>query len=157
MDRISGAIIGLFVVFGLGFLVWGARQAMDTVRFVSVAVSAKGEVVQVLTPFPVSYRWSQARIRFSLPDGEEVQFLTNANSRAYLLGESRPVLYLPEDPASAREDGLFPLWFGPTVLLLLGFSLTLGPPGALALNVWRSRREPVLSARLRQDQATRKR
>jgi hypothetical protein len=145
------ALLGLFLVAGLGMLGGAGYLVADTRHDIAVGASAEGVVIDLIlsrdsdgddTYYP--------RVRFATPTGESVEFTGSVGSTpaAFDVGEAVAVLYDPADPQDARIDSFFQLWFGPLILGFLGFVFTAIGGGAVvaALRSGRGSAAPIAAA-----------
>lgn len=110
--------IGALMLF-IALVLWNKTRI-----FVARATTAQGVVTELIVVRDKdggSDTYKPA-VKFTTPDGQEVNFTSSFSSRppAYDVGESVPVLYLPGKPQEARLKGFGSLWLGPTILAGLG-------------------------------------
>jgi len=124
---IGGLLAGLFVLGGMGLLIWGLSYYASAKTFLANASEAKGTV----TGFD---RWEGATsshsddiryaiIVFKTADGKEVRFKGPSQEWAssYKSGDAVEVLYDPKNPDNAKIDSFMGLWFAPAMLCGVGF------------------------------------
>ena len=117
-------------------LLGGAYLLYDDMReFIATAAVAQGTVVSLrVSESSDSVTYSPV-FRFSVPDGREIEVVSSSGSNPpnYSPGEAVEVLYLPDDPYTARINGFFSLWGG--VAIVGGLGAIFFAVGA-ALFVW---------------------
>ena len=107
-------------MFGVGclFLVAAAWSIRSTIDFQSHAIHVCGLI---------SSPHAHPRIRFTTLDGTVAEFQTHVGGEA-VLGDSVPVVYLPEDPeGTARADSVWAIWPEPLGFAWIGLGFTLLP------------------------------
>ncbi|MDX1459213.1 MAG: DUF3592 domain-containing protein [Marinobacter sp.] len=112
----------LFTLIGLGMLVGAFMLYSNTASFLDQAVSAKGEVVELIrsrSSDSVSY---YPVVVFEDSYGREVEFQSNTGSNppSYSRGETVSVLYEESNPEGARINGFFSLWGAALIVGILG-------------------------------------
>jgi len=121
-------ILWLFLLIGLAAMGGAAYLTLDTRRFLSAAIAAPGEVIDLIEVRDSDngsvYR---PRVRFQLQDGKSFEFTstTGSNPAAFDVGEAVEVLYEPARPTGARINTLFQLWFAPILLAVLGLAFAM--------------------------------
>lgn len=65
-------------------------------------------------------RAQHLQVEFRVPDGSAYSFRSDWEGSVYSPGDVVSVLYLPDDPATARIYGFKALFLGPLMLLLMG-------------------------------------
>jgi hypothetical protein len=116
-------LAGLVLVVGAGFAIW-------TLLFINRSEVATGTVIRLADEGPADVR-SGARmtrpiVRFTPASGTPTEFAHGFASTppAYAVGEQVVVRYMPGEPAKARIDSVFSLWFIPG--LIGGFGVIFG-------------------------------
>ena len=116
---------------GLGLLVGGINDVLESGAFIGKAESAEGTVIRV-EPFKYSSdKVSTTRyrpvIRFSARDGRstEVPGSPTTVSWAYQVGEKVPVWYHPANPRDAIQGGFRALWLSPAIVIAIGGLISL--------------------------------
>lgn len=116
---------------GLGLLVGGINDVLETRAFIGKAESAEGTVIRV-EPFrhqsdkPSTKRYLPV-IRFSARDDRGTDFPGSPTtiSWAYQVGEKVPVWYNPANPRDAIQGGFLALWFNPSIVIAIGGLISL--------------------------------
>ncbi|MBI5508352.1 MAG: DUF3592 domain-containing protein [Deltaproteobacteria bacterium] len=147
--KVIGTVFGLA---GVALIVPALVLAWNTQSFRSAASRAGGVVVagdgsHEASPRPV--------VRFSLPNGDEVQIVGDVRSTppAYEVGEKVDVLYDPAAPRQARIDSILEMWFIPLLLGALGLVFAAIGLAFLLWLLYRSRQVAWLKANGRRLQA----
>lgn len=117
--------LGIFAVLATGLLLLAGalHQTSVTTTWLKRAVEVDGTVVRMLRHTDkdgdVTFK---PIVRFSTADGKTVEFHSSfsSNPPAYRIGQSVPVVYLPEEPERAAIRSFLSLWMGSLVLGLLG-------------------------------------
>jgi hypothetical protein len=133
-QRWPGAVVGIFLLVGLGMLGGAGYLFVDTRQDVARGAHADGIVIDL-----IAERDSDGddvyypRVRFLTPASEPMEFTGSVGSSpaAFDVGEAVAVLYNPTDPRDARIDSFFQLWFGPLVMGFLGLVFTAVGGGAV--------------------------
>ncbi|MDC0663594.1 DUF3592 domain-containing protein [Marinobacter sp. SS21] len=112
----------VFSLIGLGMLVGAYFLYSNTASFLEQAVTAEGEVVELVrsrSSDSVSY---YPVVVFQDDDGRQVEFKSNTGSNppSYNRGERVSVLYETSNPEGARINGFFSLWGGAVIVGVLG-------------------------------------
>jgi len=116
-------IVPIFLLVGLGLCAGGGYWGWLTRDFVQNAAIAPGTVVELTRHSDsdgVSY---SPVVEYTLPSGRTVRFEEDVSSSppSHHVGESVEVFYNPENPSEARINNTFTLWFGPGLLVSIGF------------------------------------
>lgn len=115
--------VAIFLLVGTALSGGSAYMFVDTRRDIAAAKTASGTVIDL-----IAGRDSDGddmyypRVRFVTSSGTPVEFTGSVGSSppGFDVGEEVAVLYDPTDPAGARIDTFFQLWFGTLVLGALG-------------------------------------
>jgi uncharacterized membrane protein YqjE len=117
----------IFTIVGLGLLIGGIFAIQHTRRFLATAVSAPGEVKEIVWQESQSSNNSRGgsfypRISFRTADGQEISFITSTGSTppAYRVNEPVTILYDPQQPYHAYIRSFTDLWLLPTILCPMG-------------------------------------
>jgi hypothetical protein len=118
-----------FSIIGIVLLAFGYSSYTKTRAFIRDAVSAEGAVVAIVPRqrrarigttryyhYRIEYRTETGSIvRFESPEGD--------SSQEFNVGDKLPVLYLPDEPQQAEINLFSHLWYGFTMLSVIGGSL----------------------------------
>ena len=121
----------LFSALSLGFLIAAAGSAIGVNRFVQSSEKATGTVVALVEKQDAENKSTTYApvFTFTTTDGL-VQSITSSISSSpagFSVGEQVPILYRRDDPAGAKVDSFWQLWFLP--ILLAGFGFVAGTVG----------------------------
>jgi hypothetical protein len=117
--------IGIFVMLPIGLLLLAGAlyDFSSTSTWLKRAVEVQGTVIRMLhvTDKDGDVLFKPV-VRFSTADGKIVEFQSSISSRpaAYSVGQSVPVVYLPDEPGRAAIRGFLSLWMGSLVLGFIG-------------------------------------
>lgn len=124
-NSLATILVGpLFLLVGIGLCAGGAYWGWLTQRFAQTAATAPGTVVELVRHSDSEGGDSYSPVvEFTLPSGRTVRFEENISSNppSHRVGESVDVFYNPENPSDARINSTFTLWFGPGLLVGMGF------------------------------------
>ncbi len=133
---IAGSLAMLFCIAGTGLTVLGFHNHAEVREFVAGAESAEGRVVGFEESesgggFNDRENILYAVVCFDTGDGREVRFRGPSQDglEKYDAGDEVQVLYHPTDPEGARIDSFMGLWFGATMLWVVG-------GGAILIPLW---------------------
>jgi hypothetical protein len=109
-------IAAIFTLIGACFLAGAAALGYSTSNFLSHAVHTEGVVLVPVTAH------QYGKYRFVDQEGQPHEFspAETESPSPYALGETVDVLYLPQEPKSAKLDHYWSLWGGATILGILG-------------------------------------
>jgi membrane protein implicated in regulation of membrane protease activity len=115
----------LFSALSLGFLIAAAVVAMGVNRFVQSAEKTTGTVVALVEKHESennSITYAPV-FTFTTTDGltQSITSGISSSPASFSVGDRIPVLYRRDDPASAKVDSFWQLWFLPTLLAWFGF------------------------------------
>lgn len=120
----SFIIVPIFLLVGLGLCAGGGYWGWLTRNFVQTAATAPGTVVELTRQSDSEGGDSFSPVvEYTLPSGRTVRFEEDLSSNppSHRVGESVEVFYNPENPSEARINNTFTLWFGPGLLVGMGF------------------------------------
>ena len=117
--------LGIFAMapIGLVLLALAVFVTWNTTTWLKRTVEAQGTVTQMLhvtdKDGDVTYK---PVVRFSTAEGKTIEFKSSFSSSppAYRVGQSVPVVYLPEEPEYAQIRGFLSLWMGPMIIAFIG-------------------------------------
>ncbi len=111
-----------FGVIGLAMLVGAYYCHLRTNEFVSLALKAEGEVVDLTTKESSDGDTYSPVVKFKSSDGVEHEIVSTVSSNppAYSIGEAVEVLYEEGNPQNAKINAFFSLRFAEFLLCLLG-------------------------------------
>jgi len=116
----------VYIFLGVGSLMLvGAMLAWNSTRgFIAHAQTTTGKVVElreVRDKDGGSSTWKPV-VHFTAAGGQDVTFSSSfsSNPAPYDVGDTVEVLYLRDDPGDARIRGFGSLWFGATLLAVMG-------------------------------------
>lgn len=112
----------VFSLIGIGLLLGAYLFYQHTQNFLKKAIRAEGEIVALIPSEDAGTHTPQ--VSFQTQKGEIIDFTSNIGSSSYDetdIGKKVTVLYLPENPQTARLQNFWNLWLNPIVLG--GFSL----------------------------------
>lgn len=146
MSKSLNIIKYLFTLIGLGMLVGTFYLFSSTSSFLERAVSAQGEVVQLVRSRSSDSTSYYPVVVFRDASGRSVEFQSNTGSNppSYSRGEKVQVLYETSDPHGARIDGFFSLWGGALILGILGGAFALIGGGMVVFGVRKKRKQAHL-------------
>ncbi len=114
----------LFSTIGVGMLAVSVFIFSNTSGFISRAVEADGEVIDLDRSRSSSSSSTTYRpvVAFTTATGKRIEFTSSVGSSppSHRVGERVKVLYQPGDPQSARIKSFFHLWFGFLIVFALG-------------------------------------
>jgi hypothetical protein len=102
--------IGVGVLVILAALVW----AVSTYQFINQAATAQGEVIKL------NSGGSHPEIKFTLPDGQEIEYPQSGLIFGYKVGDKVEILYDAKNPKNASLNTFGALWGFPVLILTLG-------------------------------------
>jgi hypothetical protein len=121
------------LLFGIGALGLAGFLAYLNLPYLTDGVHAEGVVVDVVERPARRGKTYHPVVRFH--DGDEtLTFKSNVGTgtNSYQIGETVPVLYLPDEPDKATIDKFSHLWLGPILLGCVGlFGLLVSLMGSL--------------------------
>ncbi|SDX72923.1 DUF3592 domain-containing protein [Marinobacter mobilis] len=133
MNRKISIIKYVFSVIGIAMLVGASLLYNNTSDFLTRAVSAQGQVVDLVLSRSSDTTTYYPVVVFRDASGRQVEFKSNSgtNPPSYTRGERVEVLYEPGEPEAARINGFFSLW-GAAIIVgglglvfgLVGFGMT---------------------------------
>lgn len=133
MNRKISIIKYVFSVIGIAMLVGASLLYNNTSDFLTRAVSAQGQVVDLILSRSSDTTTYYPVVVFRDASGRQVEFKSNSgtNPPSYTRGERVEVLYEPGEPEAARINGFFSLW-GAAIIVgglglvfgLVGFGMT---------------------------------
>ena len=136
-------VLSIFMLIGLGLLTGGGLSFKHTSEFISQALRAQGEIVELQfsrgdskssgSYYPV--------VKFLTTDGKEITFKsgTGSNPAGFKLGDKVEVYYSANEPSKAEINTFFRLWF--LTVLLLGMGTVFSAiPGLFLLVTLRKRK-----------------
>lgn len=115
----------IFLVVGLGLLVWSWLEYGSSRAFLATSLSATGTVIDLVmrqdsdSSDGTTYH---PLIRFATEKGEQVEFLSPVGSypSPYQKGQEVLILYNSANPYDARESSWTALWGPPLLLAVMG-------------------------------------
>ena len=122
--NISGAIFcAVFVLVGSALMVFAGKKAVDALQLDADGVMAQGEVVELRKEkdsegdsvyYPV--------FRFTAQDGREhrVKHDVGSSSPVWSMGEKTEMVYLPDNPKTARPNTFWSKYLSPIALGTFG-------------------------------------
>ena len=122
-------LLSVFFLIGMGMATVDYFLLKGHFNFIRFAALATGEVIGYQSSRGKKGASMHApKVRFSVPlaeggQGESFEIIgsVRSNSRGYDLGDSVPVMYLPDDPQSARIKSFLEQWFA--ILIVSMFAL----------------------------------
>lgn len=136
--RVSFVGIVLMLI-GAGLMFWGAKALLQARALGSDGIRTQGTVVDIRK----NGIYRSPIVEFYTRTGEKVIFTSelevNQDMFNYNIGDKVPVIYNPDEPASAKIDAFWERNFLQLFLLLLG--------GIVALTGWFVRRSFLKKAR----------
>ncbi|SFM67620.1 DUF3592 domain-containing protein [Marinobacter zhejiangensis] len=122
MNRKISIIKYVFSVIGIAMLVGASLLYNNTTDFLTRAVSAQGQVVDLVLSRSSDSTTYYPVVVFRDASGRQVEFKSNTGSNppSYTRGERVEVLYEAGEPEAARINGFFSLWGAATIVGGLG-------------------------------------
>lgn len=122
MNRKISIIKYVFSVIGIAMLVGASLLYNNTSDFLTRAVVAQGQVVDLVLSRSSDSASYYPVVVFRDASGRQVKFQSNTGSNppSYARGERVEVLYEPGEPEAARINGFFSLWGAATIVGGLG-------------------------------------
>lgn len=122
MNRKISIIKYVFSVIGIAMLVGASLLYNNTSDFLTRAVAAQGQVVDLVLSRSSDSTSYYPVVVFRDASGRQVKFQSNTGSNppSYARGERVEVLYEPGEPEAARINGFFSLWGAATIVGGLG-------------------------------------
>lgn len=133
-------IVGVvFSMIGFLMLMGAGLWAQKTFSFKERAQAVEGEVVEMVANRGSDSTTYAPKYSF-MANGQQYNVIssTSSNPPAYSVGEKVQVLFDPANPLDARIDSFMGLWFGPTLISVMGSIFFLVGVIPLFL-VWRRR------------------
>jgi Protein of unknown function (DUF3592) len=122
----------LFLVIALGMGIGAIAWLVNTVAFVSSAVSVPGTVVDLVRSSGCAACYAPRVLFKEKATGDEIDFLDPVSTSDHPhVGEEVTVLYSPEWPQHARVQRLSSIWGG--IITLSGLSIGFAVAGVCAL------------------------
>jgi hypothetical protein len=148
IKRILWIFCRAWLVCGLGCLAVALGFGVHNAIFLFRAVSAKGTVVSLL---PVPNQEDGAlnyapEFNFTAEDGHTYTVTSSvaSNRPGFTVGQDIRVLYIKNDPAGAKLEHLWQLWF--VTILCAGLGMFFSGAGYLLLRYERRRQQREMSA-----------
>lgn len=114
----------LFAIIGLGMMAGSFFLYQNTATFLESAISAEGEVVELVRSSSSSSSTSGSSytyapvVKFKTSKGESIEFksTTSSNPPSYTRGERVEILYTEDKPHEAKINSFFSLWGGAVIV-----------------------------------------
>lgn len=138
----------LQTIIGLAMLVGAYYCYSKTNEFVSSALTAEGEVVDLKAKESSDGDTYSPVVKFNAKDGSEHQIVSNVSSDppAYSIGEAVEVLYEEANPQNAKINAFFSLHLPEFILSLLGGIFFLIGAGMLLVPFLKNKKRDYLKA-----------
>jgi len=112
----------LFVVIGIGILIFSVVSIWNKHRQLANSLSANGFVSEFATEMGRSGHLYYPVVQFEIPSGKTIRFRSSLGSSrtGYSVGQQVKVLYDAHNPQQAEIDTLAALWLLPGCMLAMG-------------------------------------
>lgn len=117
----------VFFAIGIAMIYVSFTLYNNTQEFIKEATSTRGTVTELLRVrskdsdgnYSTTYK---PVVVFTAPPNQRIEFTSNTSSNppSYSVGEDVEVLYMAEDPYNAKIKGVFSLWGGSIISLIIG-------------------------------------
>lgn len=114
------------------FLIASTVMTANIILFLASAISSTGEVVSLV---PVNSTSSDngvlttyaPSIVFTTKNGQKISFTSelSTSSSNFFVGQKIPILYLPNEPKSAKINNSFQIWMPPVIVGVFGVFMVL--------------------------------
>ncbi|MBI1920778.1 MAG: DUF3592 domain-containing protein [Geobacter sp.] len=134
-SRYAYAMLSIFVIIGVGSLIYAPIKFVKTFQFIRNSVETTGTVVHFHESRDSKSTTYAPEVTFTGPDGTWVRFRSQIGrgSPAYTIGELVPVRYNPQDPSQAEINEGQTLWMPIIILFSLGIAFTALGGGFMAV------------------------
>lgn len=132
----------IFLIVGLGVLAGSVYNTLQTKDFLSSAVHAEGEVVDLIARRSDNSTTYAPKVSFYTANKQRLSFTSSSSSSpaAYSRGEKVTVLYSPNNPSNAKIDSFFSLWGASLIMGVLGVVFS-AVGGGIWINQIRNKRK----------------
>lgn len=112
----------LLLALGSGLFALGIWELSHSRHLLRRGVRTRGTVTGIREEMSGEEKMYYPIIHFIDRDGAEqtVRFPSGSNWKEHRIGQQVPVLYLPDEPESAKIEGTFDLWGVPFVSFTMG-------------------------------------